>query len=148
MLNNTLITLFERDLNRLKDEINSYKNEEKLWVIEGDVNNSAGNLVLHLLGNINHFIGAVLGNTGYERKREKEFNDKNIPVSELSSQIEELIETVKNTVAKLNQEDFAKVYPINVFGEEMTTEFFLIHLAGHLNYHLGQISYHRRLLEV
>ena len=147
MLSQTLIKLFERDLNRLKDEINSYQNEEKLWLTEGKVKNSAGNLTLHLLGNMNHFIGAVLGNSGYVRTREKEFSDKDIPKAELNSQIEELIETVKNTIAKLTQEDYDKIYPINVFGEEMTTEFFLVHLAGHLNYHLGQINYHRRLLD-
>ena len=56
-----------------------YKNEEDVWKIKEGISNSAGNLTLHLLGNLNHFIGATLGNTGYVRERDKEFSLKNIP---------------------------------------------------------------------
>ncbi len=147
MLNETLINLFERDLNRLKEEIKSYQNEDNLWLTKGSVKNSAGNLCLHLVGNLNHFIGTVLGNTDFVRNREKEFSDKNIPIGELIVQIDNLIEVIKQIVANLEQEDYDKIYPIEVFGKEMTTQFFLVHLATHLNYHLGQINYHRRLLD-
>ncbi|OGU34324.1 MAG: DinB superfamily protein [Ignavibacteria bacterium GWB2_35_6b] len=147
MLNQILLELFERDLNKLKTEISSYKNENNLWLIEKSISNSAGNLCLHLLGNLNHFIGAVLGSSGYIREREKEFSDKNIPREKLISEIEKLLEIIKQTVGKLNQEDFEKTYPINVFQKEMTAGFFMIHLATHLNYHLGQINYHRRLID-
>ena len=148
MLNTTLIELFERDLNRLKNEISTYKNEDRLWIIEKSINNSGGNLCLHLLGNLNHFVGAILGNSGYIREREKEFNSKNITREKLITDIENLNEVIKKTINKLNKEDFKKTYPINVFQKEMTTEFFLIHLLTHLNYHLGQINYHRRLLDI
>lgn len=147
MLNKILIELFERDLNKLKTEISSYKNENNLWIIEKSISNSAGNLCLHLLGNLNHFVGAVLGSSGYVREREKEFSSKNIPCDKLVSEIENLLERIKQTIGKLNQEDFERNYPINVFQKEMTTGFFMIHLATHLNYHLGQINYHRRLLD-
>lgn len=147
MLNNTLIELFERDLNKLKIEISSYKNEENLWIVEESISNSAGNLCLHLLGNLNYFVGNLLGGTGYIREREKEFGSKDIPKAELISGVEILIDTVKQTIGKLSKEDFEKTYPINVFQKEMTTEFFVIHLTAHLNYHLGQINYHRRLLD-
>ena len=53
---------------------------------------------------------------------------------------------VISTLANLSDEDFAKTYPIEVFGQPMTTGYFLTHLATHLNYHLGQINYHRRLV--
>lgn len=147
MINETLINLFERDLNKLKTEIFSYKNENNLWIVEKSISNSAGNLCLHLLGNLNHFIGAVIANTGYVREREKEFTSKNIPREELISEIEKLLVIIKQTIGKLTKEDFDRIYPINVFQKEMTTEFFMIHLTTHLNYHLGQINYHRRLLD-
>ncbi|HEY5407636.1 MAG TPA: hypothetical protein VIJ92_11120 [Ginsengibacter sp.] len=75
----TIAALFERDINKLIEEINLYKNEEDIWKIKEGISNSSGNLTLHLLGNLNHFIGATLGNTGYVRERDKEFSLKNIP---------------------------------------------------------------------
>ncbi len=139
--------LYQKDLEKLKSEITSYKKEENLWKISGDIKNSAGNLCLHLCGNLQHFIGAVLGNSGYIRKRDEEFSKKNIPLSELVAELELTMKVVKDTLQKLNENDLQKIYPINVFGYEMTTEYLLTHMAAHLNYHLGQINYHRRLLE-
>ena len=141
-------SLFTRDLNQLKKEIESYQNEEAIWKIDKDILNSAGNLSLHLVGNINHFIGAILGNSGYVRNRELEFSLKNIPKAELILQIEKTIEVVHSSLDQLSEEDMNKEYPIEALGYPMTTEYFLIHLFGHLNYHLGQINYHRRLLGV
>lgn len=141
-------SLFTRDLNQLKKEIESYQNEEAIWKIDKDILNSAGNLSLHLVGNINHFIGAILGNSGYVRNRELEFSLKNIPKTELILQIEKTIEVVHSSLDQLSEEDLKKEYPIQALGYPMTTEYFLIHLFGHLNYHLGQINYHRRLLGV
>lgn len=141
-------SLFTRDLNQLKKEIESYQNEEAIWKIDKDILNSAGNLSLHLVGNINHFMGAILGNSGYVRNRELEFSLKNIPKTELILQIENTIELVHSSLDQLSEEDLKKEYPIQALGYPMTTEYFLIHLFGHLNYHLGQINYHRRLLGV
>ena len=139
--------LFQRDLENLKTEISSYKDEENLWEISGDVKNSAGNLCLHLCGNLQHFIGAVLGNSGYIRNRDAEFSRKNVPLKELVKEIELTTTDVVKTLKKLKEVQLGEKFPINVFGYEMTTEYFLIHLITHLNYHLGQINYHRRLLE-
>lgn len=142
-----LQTLFERDLNKLIKEINAYKNQQNLWLAEKQVNNSAGNLCLHLIGNLNAFIGNQLGNSGYERKRTLEFSLKDVPVKELTEQIENTKTEVLKALNKLTEQDLAKPFPIPVFGEGMTTHFFLIHLVSHLTYHLGQISYHRRFVE-
>lgn len=144
----SLQTLFSRDLQKLKTEIEAYKNEDNLWKIDKNILNSAGNLSLHLVGNINHFIGAVLGNSGYVRNRELEFSLKNIPKAELILQIEKTISVVNSSLEKLSEEDLKKEYPIEALGYTMTTEYFLIHLFGHLSYHLGQVNYHRRLLDV
>ena len=143
----TLDTLFQRDLENLKTEISSYKAEKNLWKISGTIKNSAGNLCLHLCGNLQHFIGAVLGNSDYVRNRETEFSRKNVPVKELVKEIELTTTVVEKTLNNLKEVQLKETFPINVFSYEMTTEYFLVHLATHLNYHLGQINYHRRLLD-
>ena len=142
-----LAQLFKRDLEKLKTEITSYKDEKKMWEVSGDIKNSAGNLCLHLLGNLQHFIGTTLGKSGYERNRDAEFSRKNAPVEEMQKEIDETIIIIKKTLNELDEKRLKDIYPINVFGYEMTTGFFLTHLTTHLSYHLGQINYHRRLLD-
>lgn len=141
-----LTKLFDRDLTRLSNEIMAYREEEDLWIVKGDISNSSGNLCLHILGYLNHFIGGVLGNTGYERDRDREFSEKYVPRSRLLQEIKKTNEMIKTTLSDLKYVDLDKPYPINVFEEEMKTGYFLIHLFGHLNYHLGQVNYHRRMI--
>ena len=147
MLKAALLEIFERDLNKLKDEINLYKDEESLWIVTGEVSNSGGNLCLHLIGNLNHFIGALLGETGFVRERESEFSSKNVSREELSENIEKTIKTVVESLDKLSDEDFDKDFPIEKHGTAQKIDYILLHLLTHLNYHLGQINYHRRLLQ-
>jgi len=142
-----LIKLFARDLEKLTQEIGSFRNELNLWKINGAVSNSAGNLSLHLVGNLNHFIGSVIGKSGYIRDRDAEFNSKNIELSMLIDMVGETKKVVISSLEKFDEKHLKSIYPIQVFGEDMTYEFFLIHLATHLNYHLGQINYLRRILE-
>ncbi|MBF4491998.1 DinB family protein [Flavobacterium sp. MR2016-29] len=146
MLIETLKTLFNRDLHKLKVEIESYQNESQIWAIDKNISNSGGNLCLHLIGNINTYIGAEIGKTGYIRNRPLEFSLKDIPRSELINKIEETILVVNNVFNTLTEADLEKIYPQIVFEKEMTTGFFLVHLSAHLGYHLGQINYHRRLV--
>ena len=147
MLIETLKILFNRDLNMLKFEIESYQNETNLWKIKSNISNSAGNLCLHLIGNLNTYIGAEFGKTGYIRNRALEFSLKDIPKAELLSKIEATIITVNNALDVISEENLKAEYPILVFENKTSTEFMLIHLATHLAYHLGQINYHRRLLD-
>ncbi|WP_299247083.1 DUF1572 family protein [uncultured Lacinutrix sp.] len=147
MIVETLIKLFKRDLNILITEIEAYKEEKNLWIATETVKNSSGNLCLHLVGNLNAFIGAPLGNTGYVRQRDLEFSLKNVPKSELIKQVKDTIIVVENTLNSLLENDLQKEYKRRVNEETMTTEYFLIHLTMHLSYHLGQINYHRRLLD-
>jgi hypothetical protein len=147
MLIETLKMLFNRDLNILKFEIESYQNEINLWKIESNISNSAGNLCLHLIGNLNTYIGAQYGKTGYIRNRAFEFSLKDIPKAELLSKIEATIITVNNALDVISEENLKAEYPILVFENKTSTEFMLIHLTTHLAYHLGQINYHRRLLD-
>lgn len=146
MLLSTLQEIFFRDINRLKSEMELYQNEADIWRIEKQISNSAGNLCLHLIGNLNAFIGAALGNTNYVRNRALEFSEKGVPRTELLNKIDETILVVNQTLQQLSEDDLKKDFPILVFDEKTTTEFFLVHLSTHLTYHLGQINYHRRLL--
>jgi hypothetical protein len=143
---NTIIEILERDLKKLKEEISLYNNEASLWITEPGISNSAGNLTLHLIGNLNHFIGASLGNTGFIRARDKEFSRKNVPQQEILHEIDMTIETVKSSLSNLNESDLNKDFPLEMFGKKITTSWMLIHLISHLSYHLGQINYHRRLI--
>lgn len=143
---NSIDKLIERDLNKLETEINLYGSEETIWKIDKDIKNSAGNLCLHLCGNLQHFIGAILGKSGYVRNREHEFAAKGISRAELINQIQQTKTAVKSTLQKLNTDLLNKEYESPVLGYPMTTLYFLIHLTAHLEYHVGQINYHRRLL--
>jgi uncharacterized damage-inducible protein DinB len=138
--------ILDRDLNKLEGEIRLYPSEESIWKTAGQINNSAGNLCLHLCGNLQHYIGAVLGKTGYIRNRNNEFAAKGIVQSELVAEIQRTRNSVKSTLEKLSTPVLQQEYPEKVFDYSMTTSYFLIHLSAHLGYHLGQINYHRRLL--
>ncbi len=143
---NELAQLFNRDIERLAKEIKAYKQEADLWKLPDGINNTGGNLCMHIAGNLQHFIGQILGNSGYVRIREAEFGDKNVATATLLKEIKTTQKIVSKTLTSVTPKQLAANYPIEVFGKPMTTSFFLMHLSGHLNYHLGQINYHRRLL--
>lgn len=147
MLKETLKTLFSRDLEKLRKEIAAYQNEENLWRVEKDIPNSAGNLCLHLIGNLNTYIGAEIGKSGYVRNRELEFSQKKVSKEVLLQQIDQTIKIVENALDSLTDENFNEEYPVLVFEKKTPTGYFLVHLTTHLAYHLGQINYHRRLLD-
>lgn len=143
----SLLPIFERDLDKLAEEIKLYPTENALWVISDTIKNPGGNLCLHLCGNLQHYIGAVLGKMDYQRNRDAEFADKNVPREKLISEISKAKTALTNVLPGLTEAQLAAVYPQDVLGKPMTTQFFLLHLSAHLSYHLGQVNYHRRLLK-
>ena len=147
MLIQTLKLIFTRDLKKLKKEIELYQNENLIWHTEKNIANSGGNLCLHLLGNLNTYIGNEIGKTGYIRQRDLEFSQKNIPRTELLLQIEATIQAVNFSLDQLSNEQLNDEYPLLVWEEKTSIEYLLVHLTTHLTYHLGQINYHRRLLD-
>ena len=147
MLIETLKILFNRDLKRVINEIEQYNNEVDIWKIKGQINNSAGNICLHLVGNLKTYIGKELGETNYIRNRELEFSSKNVSRQELIKRVENTIEIITQTLDNLNEDILANEYPILVLENKTSTEYLLVHLTTHLTYHLGQINYHRRLIE-
>lgn len=148
MLVSALTQLFTRDLNRLKQELLAYQDEQSIWLIHKNIANSAGNLCLHLIGNLNTYIGAELGKTGYVRNRPLEFSTSYIARAELIEKIEATIVVVNQALANLSSHELDKEYPQLVLEEKTTTGYLLVHLTTHLSYHLGQINYHRRLLDI
>lgn len=142
----SIAKLIDRDLKKLSDEISQYANEESIWIVTGGIKNSAGNLCLHLCGNLQHFFGAVLGKTGYSRNREHEFAARGIPRAALLAEIQNTRKAVSDTLQNFDPSRLAGEYPEKVFDYPMTNMHFFTHLAAHLGYHLGQINYHRRLV--
>jgi uncharacterized damage-inducible protein DinB len=143
----TLKALFNRDLDKLKAEIELYKNEDRIWHFENSIANSAGNLCLHLVGNLNTYIGDGLGKSGYVRQRDLEFSLKNIPKQELVQKIDATKIVVKAGLDATSEAQLTDDFPIMIWDKPMGMEYTLMHLLTHLNYHLGQINYHRRLLD-
>ncbi|MDI9310508.1 MAG: DinB family protein [Limnohabitans sp.] len=139
--------IIKRDLEKLKAEISAYSTEENLWKIDKNISNSAGNLCLHLIGNLNTYLGIALRKSGYVRNRELEFLDKNIPKQVLLNKIETTIAMVNVTFAGLTDDDLILEYPMEVSVGKTTIGYYLTHITVHLGYHLGQINYHRRLLD-
>lgn len=147
MLQQYLADQFEGALIQLKNEINNYTHKDNLWKLQGEIKNSGGTLALHLVGNLRHFIGAALGNSGFVRNREAEFNDRNVPSSEIMKNVDELAYSIKVIIGNLTQEQLFGEYPLKDGKPAKVTVERLIQLLAHLQYHIGQINYHRRMLE-
>ena len=142
-----LTDLFLRDLERFQDQVAGYPDESGLWVVEGSILNSGGTLAAHGAGNLLHFVGAVLGGTGYVRDRPREFGGEVVPREELIAGLEEAARVLGDVLPGLTDEQWAapmEGLPDRFAGR--STLWFLIHLYGHLNWHLGQLDYHRRIL--
>src|SRR6185436_3001405 len=112
MVKDSLQKIFKRDLEKLKQEISLYKDEKNLWVTDKSIANSAGNLCLHLVGNLNTYIGAEFGKTGYVRDRDLEFSQKDIPKAQLVKMIDDTITAVATGLDKLKEDDLEKEYPL------------------------------------
>lgn len=147
MLIDTLKTIFTRDLLKLKAEIELYKDEKNIWTIDKSIANSGGNLCLHLIGNLNTYIGREIGKTNYVRNRDLEFSRKDVARTDLINDIDRTVIVVQDALSKMSRDELDKEYPLLVFDKKTTTEYLLVHLVAHLSYHLGQINYHRRLLD-
>ena len=141
-----IATVMTRELKALRREVESYPDDAKLWESAPGITNPGGNLVLHLAGNIQYFVGAVLGGSGYKRYRDAEFGSRDIPRADLLREIDGALAAVQSGLARVNDADLSKPFPEAVGGVTPTMGAFLAHLAVHLGYHLGQVDYHRRII--
>lgn len=142
-----LLVLFERDLNKVKAELEAYTDENLLWQATDTIKNSGGNLCLHLVGNLKTYIGQGLAKVPYVRQRELEFSAKNVPRPTLLQELDETLAVVRKGISQLDQEQLQGNFPIKITAEETGMVVTLLHLYGHLTYHLGQLNYHRRFFD-
>ena len=138
-----------RELERLIRQVEAYPDEADLWRTPGSTKNSAGTLALHLAGNLEHFVGSVLGETGYMRDRDSEFGDRDVPREEIIRRIRACQATMRGTLDAMDDATLLSPYPgklPSVFSADTTSAAFVAHLIWHCGWHLGQIDYHRRIL--
>ncbi|HME89836.1 MAG TPA: DinB family protein [Myxococcaceae bacterium] len=135
-----------RDINAVRRELAAYPDEASVWALPPGIANSAGSLALHIAGNLQHFIGAVLGGSGYKRDRAAEFAKRNVPRSALIVELEAAIVAIGLGMSQVSDARLAEEFPEAIAGHRIVTGEWLIHLVSHLAYHLGQIDYHRRLV--
>ena len=138
---NDIHFFYQRDIQRVIDEIALFKDEANIWKICGSTKNSAGNLALHLIGGLNYLIGTNLFHTGYVRNRDAEFTTKGIEKEQLIAQLKELNSMIGKTISSLTEEQLDSSFPIFFDKENATVNYVLTQLLLHLNYHLGQINY-------
>lgn len=135
-----------RDLRALRREIEAYPDDDSVWTVPAGIANSGGTLVLHLVGNLRSYVGRVIGDDGYERDRPREFGARGVPRAGLLRDIDATISAVDRAMPMLTAEALAAKYPVAIGAVTVNTQDFLVHLAVHLGYHLGQVDYHRRIV--
>lgn len=145
MLSIELAALFERDLTRLIQELRAFPDTTALWKTAPGVTNAAGTLALHLEGGLRHFIGLRLGRIEYTRDRPLEFSARGVERDDLIARLEAVKTSIPKVIASLSESQLDAIDPNNGTDKPMTTRQWLIHLYGHLNYHLGQVDYLRRM---
>jgi hypothetical protein len=145
MLASELAALFARDLTRLIQELNAFPDTASVWKTAPGVSNAAGTLALHLEGGLRHFIGWHLGKIEYKRDRPLEFSARGVEQAELIMRLEAVKEMVPRVIEGLSEAQLDADFPEVVLDKPLTTRQWLIHLNGHLNYHLGQVDYLRRI---
>jgi hypothetical protein len=146
-LTENLTRLLVRELNAFSRELDLFPNDASVWKSAPGITNSAGNLALHVAGNLQHFVGAVLGGTGYVRNRELEFSRSSGSREEIKSELKAAIAAVEKTLPGLSTEALAKLYPASpVAGKTIGAALFLQHLCSHASFHLGQAGYLRRVI--
>ncbi|HXG87456.1 MAG TPA: DinB family protein [Vicinamibacterales bacterium] len=145
MLSKELAALFSRDLRRLTQEIEAFPDTQSLWKTVPGVTNAAGTLALHLEGNLREYIGRQLGRIAYTRDRPLEFNARGVEQQELVARLAAVAAFIPGVVEQLSDNTLNAPFPEQVLGVSLSSRQFLVHINGHLNYHLGQIDYLRRV---
>ena len=141
-----LRTIMCRDLDSFAREVELFPDDAMLWATLPGLSNPAGTLALHVAGNLQHFVGAILGGSGYVRQRDLEFSRREGTRAELVAGLAQARAAVDDTLERLTEQDLALPYPELLGGRRLKTGDFLLHLASHLAFHLGQAGYVRRAL--
>lgn len=145
MLSSEIADLYARDLQRVAQELRAFPDTDAIWKTAPGVTNAAGTLALHLEGNLREFIGRQIGNVDYTRDRPLEFSARGVAQDELIGRVESVGKLIPNVIEGLSDGDLAEVRADPIAGVQGSVQMILIHLHAHLNYHLGQIDYLRRV---
>lgn len=137
--------VLQRELETVRAEVLAYPEESQLWVLPAGCANSGGTLALHVCGNLQHFVGAALGGTGYVRDRAREFAVRGLSRAELLAELDATRDAVRRGLEAVDADGLAAPYRSKFAEFQLPTRVVLIRLVAHLTYHLGQIDIHRRL---
>ena len=148
MLRSIVQAMLRRDLSAVRRSVEAYEDETLLWADRPGLPNAGGTLALHIAGNLQHYLGAVLGRSGYRRDRDAEFSQRGVPREILLAELDAADAAIERGLSSLGDSaaDLAVPYPENIAGRQVTMGDFLVHLVAHLAYHLGQLDYHRRVV--
>ena len=146
MITTILIDLYGKELDKLKNEINAYESDELIWKSVEGAQVTGGNLCLYIAGNLQHNIGAMIGDSGYIRNKEAELKAKNVSRERLMEEIENTRQVVVDTLEQVSKSELLKVFPTKDFEEPVTTEYYLVHLLSNVGFNLGQIHMHRKVV--
>lgn len=140
------ITLFSRDLKKLRKEIEQYHSESALWVQLPGTINPGSNLCQHLIGNLRTYVGLTLGGYPYVRDRDAEFSQRRFTQMQMLAELDQLHEIVIGTLETLDERKMEEEYPRTVLDmfPQQPVRLILTHLLAHLSWHLGHLNYHRR----
>src|SRR5882672_7490919 len=140
-----IATILLRELEGFEREVVLFPDDEILWKTLPGVTNSAGNLAMHVAGNLQYYVGTVLGGTGYRRNRDAEFARRSGTREEVVSDLHQAAKTVRDVLPEMKDDKLADEFPELVMGMKFRTSTFLVHLCAHAGFHLGQAGYLRRI---
>ena len=114
--------------------------EDDMWWRPNAQSNSAGNLILHLCGNIRQWVIHGVGGAEDLRQRKAEFAEQGpIPKAELLVQLEATLAEVDAVLQRVTAEALAQ--PRQIQGFDQTVLSAIFHVVEHFSYHTGQIIY-------
>jgi uncharacterized damage-inducible protein DinB len=134
----------EQLTSRIQDCLNKLSYEQ-VWTRNSENENSVGNLVLHLCGNVNQWIGAGVAGKPDTRVRDREFTARgDVQPAELgqrlSSTVGEVVKTIRGlTPERLVEQTTIQKYTITVLEA-------VYHVVEHFAQHTGQIMFATKLL--
>jgi hypothetical protein len=118
--------------------------EREIWWRPNAVSNSAGNLVLHLSGNVRQWIVSGLGDAQDHRDRDREFTERGpIPRRVLIPLIRKTVDEACSVLDRLSENSLIRIHSIQGF--RVPGMYAVSQVVGHFAYHTGQIIFVTKL---
>jgi hypothetical protein len=145
-LQDTVSYMLQRELAAVKRSVEAYPDDATLWVHPQGLPNAGGTIALHVAGNLQHYLGAKLGKSGYVRNRDAEFARRGVSREDIIAELDAAAAAIDRGIGAVTDDVLTSAYPEQMGGKSVRTGDFLVHLLAHLAYHLGQLDYHRRVV--